>query len=130
MIGLVIIKLLLKFLWQYLSVNERSSKVKEDLERHIQCQKSVIQRQNHANILVTLFNPHELIKIVLQSSTKFNEIRLKNWDRARLKGPFHVFRHNASFFRQKFSSSIFLEFCDRMDVEKSQRVHPYSFFGI
>ena len=38
------------------------------------------------------------------------------------------------FFRNFFSSKgppcIFLMFCDRMDVGKSQRVPPFSFFGI
>ena len=38
------------------------------------------------------------------------------------------------FFRNVFSSKgppcIFLMFCDRMDVGKSQRVPPFSFFGI
>ena len=34
-----------------------------------------------------------------------------------------------NFFSTKGSPFIFLEFCNRMDVEKSQRV-PFSFFGI
>ena len=32
------------------------------------------------------------------------------------------------FFEKKISPSIFLEFSDRMDVEKSQRVPPFQFF--
>ena len=52
--------------------------------------------------------------------------------RTRPKGPF--FRHCATFFKNFFSPRKapfnFLEFCNRMDVEKSQRVLPFSFFGI
>ena len=70
--------------------------------------------------------------------------------RTRPKGPF--FRHCATFFKKIFhherpplqffwsfatewlknpkgpSLSVFLEFCNRMDVEKSQRGLPFSFF--
>ena len=51
--------------------------------------------------------------------------------------PFNFFRHCETFFfgiffRNFFSSKgppcIFLMFCDRMDVGKSQRVPPFSFF--
>ena len=52
--------------------------------------------------------------------------------RARLKGPpFTFFRHCATFFDKKFSKlspSIFLEFCDKMVVEKFQRVSLSVFF--
>ena len=53
--------------------------------------------------------------------------------------PFQFFRHCETFFsdfffRNFFSSKgppcIFLMFCDKMDVGKSQRVPPFSFFGI
>ena len=49
--------------------------------------------------------------------------------RARLKGPhFQLFRHYVTFFGEKipqrFPASIFLEFCNRMDVEKSQTEIP------
>ena len=52
--------------------------------------------------------------------------------RARLKGPLSVFSELLDFFRKLFcteeSPFNFLMFCDRMDVEKSQRVSPFSFF--
>ena len=108
----------------------------------------------NATTIVTLFfsYPHELTKIVLQ---KFYKILLHqnalfglaNWTkkvfpvfprnipyRARPKtSPFDFFRHCETFFRKKkFSPKgppcIFLMFCDRMDVKKSQRVPPFSFF--
>ena len=57
--------------------------------------------------------------------------------RARLKGPtfefFGIVGHWHFFPTKIFpkgSPSIFVEFCDRMDVEKSQRFPPFSFFGI
>ena len=55
--------------------------------------------------------------------------------RARPKSPpFNFFRHRETFFFRKFfppkgPPCIFLMFCDRMDVGKSQRVPPpFSFF--
>ena len=54
--------------------------------------------------------------------------------RARLKGPpFQFFRHCVTFLKNFFPKGFlfkFLMFCYRMDVEKSQRVFPFSFFGI
>ena len=55
--------------------------------------------------------------------------------RARPKSPpFQFFSALRDFFSELFSSKglpcIFLMFCDRMDVGKSQRVPPFSFFGI
>ena len=55
--------------------------------------------------------------------------------RTRPKSPlFNFFRHCETFFFGIFftkeSPCIFLMFCDRMDVGKSQRVPPFSFFGI
>ena len=54
-----------------------------------------------------------------------------NTGRDRLKG-LSVFSHCATFFLEKNSPKapfIFLQFSDRMDVEKSKRV-PFQFFGI
>ena len=54
--------------------------------------------------------------------------------RTRLKGPpFSLFSALRDFVSiKKFPkcplSIFFLEFCDRMDVEKSQRIPPFSFF--
>ena len=93
----------------------------------------------NANMIVTFFNPHELSKIDLKSSTKLYGVKLNHlgWGtdhkgcsffqrniqyRARLKSP------SSSFFRKKYFQrvpSIFLMFCDRMVIEKSERV-PFS----
>ena len=55
----------------------------------------------------------------------------------RPKGPSFqfFFLHGETVFWEKFFSqgvlpSIFLEFCDKMDVEQSRRVPLFSFFGI
>ena len=55
--------------------------------------------------------------------------------RARLKGPpfsFSALRDlfSKKTFPQRVPLQFFLQFCDRMDVEKSQRVPSVSFFGI
>ena len=92
------------------------------------------------------FNPHELTKIVLQKLYKIllHQIALfglANWTRkvfpvfprnipypARPKGPPSNFFGTARHFFRKFfflkgsPPSIFLLFCDRMDVGKSQKV--------
>ena len=114
----------------------------------------------NATIIVTLFffYPHELTKIVLQKFYKIllhqNVLfGLANWtkmvlpvfsrnipNRARPKSPpfqffsalrdifFEFFFRN--FFSPKGPPCIFLMFCDRMDVEKPQRVPLSVFFGI
>ena len=98
------------------------------------------------------FNPHELAKIVLKSSTKYYCTKLHylvyrteqkrffrfsrvtyHTRRDQRVPPSNFFRHcetffPENFFHQRVPPSIFLLFCDRMDVGKSQRVPPFSFF--
>ena len=97
------------------------------------------------------FNPHELTKIVLQV---LQNLMVPNWyiwpselnqkgfssfcvtyhTRRDLRVPLSGFFGTVRlFFRKKFfpkgSPFNFLMFCDRMDVEKSQRAPTFSFFS-
>ena len=99
--------------------------------------------------LVFLLRPPEVTKIVLpkvlQNFEKTpnctcwpKELSQKGFPRTiqyrtRPRGPpFRFFLALCDFFSNFFSTKgspfIFLEFCNRMDVEKSQRVLPFSFF--
>ena len=103
---------------------------------------------NATIIVAFFFNPHELTKIVLQKFYKIllHQIALfglANWTKkvfpvfprnipypARPKGPPSIYFGTArlfsgKFFPQRVPPSIFLLFCDRMDVGKSLSV----FFG-
>ena len=79
------------------------------------------------------FNPHELTKIVLKSSTKYNCTKLHYLVKRTEPKRFFLFSRGppSNFFRhcETFFPEIFLLFCDRMDVGKSQKVPPFSFFG-
>ena len=46
--------------------------------------------------------------------------------------PFHFFLYCDFFSKKKIPQRfpLFLEFCDRMDVEKFREVAPFTFFGI
>ena len=92
----------------------------------------------------SFFNPHELTKIVLRSSTKFYGVKLNHlvkrtepktvllffrviYNTGRdQRVPFSVFWHCETFFGKKFFPKgcpfNFVRFCERMDVEKSQMV--------
>ena len=90
----------------------------------------------------SFFNPHELTKKALESSTKFYGVKLfllffrvtYNTGRDQMVTPFRFFfRHYETFFSKKIPKgplSIFLMVCDKMDVEKSQIIPPLNFFGI
>ena len=70
--------------------------------------------------MTLFFTPHELTKIVLKSYTKYycticpRELNQKGFSFFPRKIPYQA--------RPKGPLSIFLLFCDRMDVEKPQRV--------
>ena len=100
-------------------------------------------KRNATNIVTLFFNPHELTKIGLKSSTKFYGPKMNHLasrtepkrfflffrvtsHRERLKSPpfrfFGIVRLAFGIFSSKGPPPSFLMFCDRMDVKKCQRV--------
>ena len=116
-------------------------------------QKTLTKSHDYSRLfsLKSFLRPPKVTKIVIpkvlqnfEKTTKctcwFKELNQKGFPRniqyrTRPKGPpFRLFSalcdFCSNFFPPKGPPSIFLEFCYRMEVEKSQRNLPFSFFGI